>query len=231
VDVRSGQNEQSKKSKKMKLIKKEGIPLLIILIPFVFIALNYAAFPEQVPIHFGLDGEPNDYAPKSYGVFLLPGINLFVYLFFKLMPVIDPRKKSYEQFSDKFDIIRTLIHLLLSVLTILIGLYSLGEKINISSVMNYVLIIFFLVLGNYIGNVRTNYFIGIRVPWTLENEKVWTLTHRFAGKVWVITSLIMLGIFYFTSNNIIFPYYIGVIALAPIIYSYIKYNQLKKEIK
>ena len=65
--------------------------------------------------------------------------------------------------------------------------------------------------------LKQNYFIGIKTPWTLENEEVWKLTHLYAGKMWVIGGLLVVVLslivpeeinfyfftFYFTSVFII----------------------------
>jgi len=42
----------------------------------------------------------------------------------------------------------------------------------------------FAVIGNYLHAIRPNYFAGIRLPWTLDNEINWKRTHQLAGKIW-----------------------------------------------
>jgi len=211
----------------MKTIKKEFINWILLILPIIYIAINWSAFPERVPIHFNIDGEPNNYASKIVGLILLPGINIFTYILMLITPIIDPRKSNYALFINKYSIIRTLLHLFLCIVILLVCYYSLGHKINISEIGSYSIIAMFLILGNYLGNLRSNYFIGIRVPWTLENEEVWNLTHRFAGKLWVISSLIaLISVFLFKENEIIFPIYITTIVMIPIIYSFIKYKEI-----
>ena len=41
--------------------------------------------------------------------------------------------------------------------------------------------LFFALLGNVMGKVRKNFYIGIRVPWTLASDRVWNDTHRLAA--------------------------------------------------
>lgn len=211
----------------MKTIKKELINWILLVIPVIYIAINWDKFPAEVPIHFNFDGEPDNYASKIVGLMLLPGINIFTYILFLITPKIDPRKSNYELFIRKYTIIRTLFHLFLCEIILLVCYYSLGNKINISEIGTYSVIAMFLILGNYLGNLRSNYFIGIRVPWTLESEEVWNLTHRFAGKLWVGVSICaLIAVYILPSNKIILPIYIFVIAGLPIIYSYIKYKSI-----
>jgi uncharacterized membrane protein len=79
----------------------------------------------------------------------------------------------------------------------------------------------FIVLGNYMGKVRKNFFIGIRTPWTLASDEVWSRTHRLGGKVFVLT-----GIFMIVNIFVRFPGQTLVVAivaaaLIPVIYSYV----------
>jgi uncharacterized membrane protein len=92
----------------------------------------------------------------------------------------------------------------------------------------YGLLSFFLVMGNYMGNIRHNYFLGVRTPWTLASETVWTKTHRLAAKVWVSGSVLMMIAIPFLSiqiSGIAFTVYIAVIALVPIVYSYLEFRK------
>ena len=34
--------------------------------------------------------------------------------------------------------------------------------------------------------------MGIKLPWTLDNEDNWNRTHRFAGPIWVVCGMIIM---------------------------------------
>lgn len=38
--------------------------------------------------------------------------------------------------------------------------------------------------------LKQNYTIGIKVPWTLNSEENWNMTHRMAGKLYVVAGVI-----------------------------------------
>ncbi len=85
----------------------------------------------------------------------------------------------------------------------------------------------FIVLGNYLGKVRKNFFIGIRTPWTLASDEVWNRTHRLGGWIFVL-----IGFFMFLNAFIRFSegWLIGsivVVALIPIVYSYVLYRKVE----
>lgn len=212
----------------MKTLKNDWLIWVIILSPFLFVAYFWDKFPSQIATHFGMDGQPNDYSSKVTGLILFPGINVLMYFLFIVLPKIDPSRKNYGLFQDKFKIIRTLLHALLSYITMVTVFYSLGYQINIEYVLFYGLLAFFLVMGNYLGNVRHNYFIGIRTPWTLSNETVWKNTHRLTAKIWVGGSLLMMVIYPFLPQEIsgtAFMIFIGAIAIIPIVYSFLDFRK------
>jgi uncharacterized membrane protein len=80
------------------------------------------------------------------------------------------------------------------------------------------------------GKIKSNWFVGIRTPWTLSSEDVWNKTHRLSGKLFMIVGLIMiLGAFipsrYF---GLIFITIIIVLLFIPVVYSYLLYRKEKK---
>ena len=119
----------------------------------------------------------------------------------------------------------------MSVLALFI-IYSSKNK-SISN-PNYILLfigVLYIILGNYFKTIKSNYFIGIRTPWTLENESVWKKTHELAGKMWfiggilvVISSLVLDK----NSNSIVFLSISGIIILIPIIYSFYIHKEQSK---
>jgi len=213
----------------MKPLKNNWTTWLIILAPYFFAALFWNQFPDQIPIHFNHSGEPDNYASKMVGLLLMPGINIALYVLFTMLPKIDPSKKNYRLFQDKLKPVRAAIHTFFSLLMIMTFLYTLGYQINISLIVLYGLAALFLLIGNYLGNIRHNYFIGIRTPWTLANEQVWMKTHRFAAKLWVVCSLLIMLIlpFFDTSERgIPFIIYATLLIFLPTGYSFVQFKKL-----
>lgn len=214
----------------MKTLKNDWLIWIMLFIPFVFVAYCWNKLPDQIATHFDLEGNPNDYSSKAFGVLFMPALNIGMYFLFITLPMIDPRRKNYGLFSDKFKIIRTVLHIFLTFTFFLTTFYALGYKFNLSMLIMYGVLGLILVLGNYMGNMRPNFFIGIRTPWTLSNEEVWTKTHRLTAKLWVISTLIMVVAFPFLPHmDVIFMIYVGAISIVPIVYSYILYRKIAIE--
>jgi uncharacterized membrane protein len=79
------------------------------------------------------------------------------------------------------------IKLLLTTFMSILALFILNTAKNESFANpNYIVLligVLYLVFGNYFKTIKANYFIGIRTPWTLENETVWKETHKLGGKM------------------------------------------------
>lgn len=91
--------------------------------------------------------------------------------------------------------------------------------------------ILFLFIGNYLPKTKQNRTLGIRIPWTLNNEENWTRTHRFGGKVWFVCGLILV-LSVFLPGSLILPATLCVFCAAvllPIAYSYGIYRQHRRE--
>jgi uncharacterized membrane protein len=87
----------------------------------------------------------------------------------------------------------------------------------------------FLILGNSFGKIRPNYFVGLRTPWTLNNEEVWMRSHRFTGRLWVIAGLAMIPCVFLLKGETFFYVFlpaIAVMVIVPIVYSWMIHKQI-----
>lgn len=209
--------------------KKEIPILLIVLIPFIYLAYIWNTLPETVPVHWNWKGEIDDWGDKSMLIlitFLLPGLT---YILFSIIPLIDPKKKI-QNMGNKYHNLKFLMVLFMSALALFI-IYSVKEQsITNPSLIILAIGLLYILLGNYMKTIKANYFIGIRTPWTLENETVWKSTHILAGKLWFIGGLAIIISSLTTSksfNSIFFITVTVLITLIPLIYSYLQYKKLK----
>jgi uncharacterized membrane protein len=208
-------------------MKKDWYLFLLILVMFLSGIALYSRLPDQIPIHWNIEGEVDDYASRFWGVFMLPFTNLLVLLIFTFMPLLDPRKENYPKFSRSYRAIKAITVVFFAVLHFLVLAFALGYELDISRIVVVGAALLFIVMGNYLPKVKHNYFVGVRVPWTLASEKVWKKTHRFAGKLFVISGIIIfLSIFV---SEIIRFWLIMICALvtslASMVYSYLVYRQ------
>lgn len=213
----------------MEKFKKEIPFIAIALIPFAYLIYIWNRLPEKVPMHWNGAGEIDRYGDKTelVGVlFLLVGINYFVFL---IIPYVDPKQKL-QNMGNKLNIMRMILTLFMSALALFI-LYSVEQKNSNPGFVFVIIGLLFAFLGNYFKTIKPNYFIGIKTPWTLENEEVWKKTHELGGKLWFVGGLLM-ALTFVLPNNIQFYTFMGitaVITIIPILYSYRIFNKIKNQ--
>lgn len=211
---------------------RKELPIIgIVLLPFIYLAFIWNTLPEKVPTHWNYKGEVDHWGDKFSLIGLLFMLPVLVYVLLLVVPKIDP-KKRITLMGGKYYQLKFLLVLCMSLLTLFIIFITKNQSF-LSPNLSYILIgVLFMVLGNYFKVIQPNYFIGIRTPWTLENTEVWKITHVFAGKLWFIGGLtIVLGGLIFENNSftIAFLSLIGVLAIVPIVYSYVKFKEIEKK--
>lgn len=194
-------------------------------LPVIIGLILYPKFPDKVAIHWGMNGEANNYASKFVGILLLPMILSIVCLFTPYLISLDPKNKELNDKLRKTIIwILPVINVMCSSVTIL---KALGKDIKVETIVPLIVGIIFVIIGNYLPKTKQNYTVGVKIPWTLNDEDNWNKTHRFAGFVFVIGGLILIVTSLTIINVAILLIDIFLIALLPVIYSYILYKNAK----
>ncbi|MCR6720140.1 MAG: SdpI family protein [Chitinophagaceae bacterium] len=200
--------------------------LPIILAPAAYLWKKWAEIPETVPVHYGLDGQADRFGPRSELltiVLILTGVNLLAFFFLPRIYKIDPRKTASDN-KSRLKGITVATVLLLSVVGFVIVENAGAQQLNFQAKWLIAAVgAFWCVLGNYMYNLKPNYFAGIRLPWTLNNEENWRLTHRLAGKIWFASGLLIILLAFIMPDNrvpVAFLIIVFISILIPVIYSY-----------
>jgi uncharacterized membrane protein len=211
---------------KNQTILRELLLIFLTIIPIAYLLFSWGTLPEQMPIHFDLQGEPNGYGSKMVFIFLPLGL----YLLMLVLPFIDPRKSNYEIFSDTYYKLRIILTVFIGTIDTVIIYNSLHGIGKMGLFIPVLIMLIFTLLGNYMGNIRPNYFVGIKVPWTLNNDVVWMRTHKLAGKLWFWGGLIGIVTLFLVKNStfVMLPI-ILIIIVVPIVYSYIIYQKITNQ--
>ena len=208
------------KKSKLKII----ISSVITLLPMIFGFLVWDRLPENVATSFGWNGEITGYSSKMFAVVGLPAILTFVNLICIIATSADPRRKNIN--NKVFSIVLSIVPVCSLLCGICIYANALGYKISVESIMPVFMGVLFLVLGFILPKCKQNYTIGIKLPWTLHDEKNWDKTHKLAGKLWICGGIIMIvsGLFNLT---FIFVTIIFALVIIPTVYSYLLYRKQK----
>jgi uncharacterized membrane protein len=208
-------------------LKKEIFSILLIFITIVLSFYFYSVFPDQVATHWNFAGEVDNYSSKFSAAFIMPLVLVGMYVLFTVLPKIDPKKERYEEFAKVYAIFKTLIIFFMAALYVLVGLANIGYGIPIGIVVPLGVGLLFVILGNYLSKVKSNWFVGIKTPWTLSNEEVWNKTHRFGGKAFMLAGvLIATEAFMPLAWRLpVFVAAISIIVLGTVVYSYVLFKK------
>ena len=194
------------------------------LLPMVLAAILYKDLPETMPVHFNSAGEADGFASKAVACFGLPGFLALINLLVHFGLNADPKKKNAK------GVVRSAGLLMIPVISIIvcpITFYmSMGYEAPIQIVIPALLGVLFLFIGNYLPKCKQNYTVGIKLPWTLNNEDNWNKTHRLAGFIWIIGGIVFIASAFVGEafKYVFFPCIIAMV-FVPMICSYILYRK------
>jgi uncharacterized membrane protein len=195
------------------------LEVILLAAPFVALAIYWNDLPARVPIHWDLRGQINGWAAKAPGMLIVPLTALGLSLLLRVLPWFDPKLhrsgNSEARMLTILPIVRIACLLLLDAIFFVQIATSLDQDLAGDRIIINCLLVFFVVLGNYLGNLRPNYFVGIRTPWTLENPETWRATHRLGGRLMFFGGLVLLVAQFFLSQSFFGALFVGsVLALA-----------------
>jgi uncharacterized membrane protein len=167
----------------------EIVPLFLVVGMVVVAFALWPIAPETFPVHWNIRGEVDRYGGKFEGLLLLPLISVGLYALLFFLPRLDPGRANYPSFRPAFSIIRLAIITFLAIVYACTLFVAFGFNVNMGAVIPVLVGGLFAVLGNFMGKLRPNWFVGVRTPWTLSSRHSWNLTHRLAGRLFVLMGL------------------------------------------
>ena len=209
----------------MKTSKDKGLLILstfVCLLPIALYLIVFDLLPEQMIQQWGADGTANWTMPREWAIFVMPLSLALVHIivFFAI--------NSSSSINSTPPKMRTLFSWFVPVTSVFTNLLILFANLDESFDVGVAALIFvgltFIITGNYLPKTRQNYFIGVRVPWTMRCADNWAKTHRLSGKLFVATGIVLvLGSVFLTSESALIVTLLSTITLAvviPITYSF-----------
>lgn len=216
----------------MKLKTTEILIFLMVIVAFVVAKLFYLYLPVQTQIvsHWNASGEPDGYMNKFWGIFTLPIMMLVMSVLYFLVPKLDPLKSNLELFRKQYDRFWIFMFLFFMYIYGLQMAWNLGLRFDFALAMVPAMLAVWYFAGDLIENSKRNWFVGIKTPWTLSSDFVWEKTHKFGGKLFKISAVVLAILGMILKSEIYFIVFIVsalAVSVVPIVYSYQLYNKNK----
>ncbi len=213
------------KENKGKLI----LSCVVILLPILFGLIMWDQLPDMMTTHWGADGNADGFSGKAFAVFGLPVMLLLTHLVCLLVTALDQRQRG--QSNKALNIVFWIVPV--TSLFSCAGVYAaaFGKVFDALALVPVLLGIVFVFIGNYLPKIKQNKTLGVRLPWTLGNEENWNKTHRLAGKVWVLSGLLILFSMFLPRAAMVAVVVCAILAASviPMAYSYRVYQKHQKE--
>ena len=204
------------------------ISSIIVLLPMLFGVIMWDELPAMMTTHWGADGNADGVSGKAFTVFGLPFIFLILHVFSVLFTLSD--KKQKDQDPKALGIVFWIIPAVSLVVNGMMYRTALGGEFRLELLLPALFGLMFIFIGNYLPKVKQNRTLGIKIPWTLNNEENWNKTHRLGGKVWFCGGIMIL-LSLFLPIKVMLPTMVvllAVIFIVPVVYSYCIYRQDQK---
>ena len=199
---------------------------LACLLPILLGVVLYNKLPDTIATHFNSEGVADGFSSKTFTVFGLPSIFLLTNLFVSFMINNDPKKTNVSQKMK--NIFLWLVQAISIIVMSSTFAIAMGIKLSIETIVLSMLGGLFIVLGLLLPKLKRNYTIGIKLPWTLNDDYNWEKTHQLAGLVWSIGGIVLFinGLFNLASSITIIV--VILLVLIPTIYSYLIFKKGNK---
>ncbi len=194
----------------------------------------YPSLPQTIPTHWNIHGQVDGHGDKGWSLFLLPLTNTAMLIFFWFLPALSPRRFEVDSFRSTYLFIMVATLALFAYLQVIILLATLQEVrggakwLDLGRAMLGGMFVFFGLVGSVMGKVRKNFYIGVRVPWTLASDRVWDDTHRLTA--WLMTLGGVVGLVVVLTGLSLWLA-IGVMTasvMIPVVYSFVHYKALER---
>jgi uncharacterized membrane protein len=141
-------------------------------------AVLYPALPDRVASHWNASGVVNGTMPRLWSVLIVPLLMLFFTGLFWSLPLLDPIKKNARDLQDRSEEFLVILLLFFAYVHALTLGFNLGHHIDIVRWMIPGFAMLFYEIGRLMQDAKQNWFFGIRTPWTMSDETVWTEVHK-----------------------------------------------------
>jgi uncharacterized membrane protein len=179
----------------------------------------WPTIPEsvQLPVHWNLEGQVDRYGSKAEALLAMPAIAVVITVIFALLWRLDPRRRNIEASGKMWNAIGIGVVAFLAYLHGFLVLNATGRSVDMAEHLIPAMSVLFVVIGNYLSKTRSNWFAGVRTPWTLSSEYSWSKTHRLGGRLFMASGLLTLAAWFALGAKVAVFVMIGALLVTTIV--------------
>lgn len=185
--------------------KLNWVEAALLITPLLILVMLWDQLPARVPIHWNLRGEIDGWASKPLGMLVMPLTSLAIIALLRILPWFDPKLRrttgAHGRMQSVLGILRVVLAAFFVSLFCMQVAAALGHTVAAGRIVFSATLLLLAIIGNFLSNLRPNYFAGIRTPWTLESPETWRATHRLGGRLMFFGSLLLLLLQFLVSES------------------------------
>lgn len=152
----------------------------------------YPQLPARMATHWNASGEVDGTMSTLPGVFLFTFLVAGIAVLFDVLPRIDPRRRDVAGFDDTYWTFAAFMLGFLLYVQALVILWNLDVRFDLTRALIPALAVLYYAIGVLVERAKPNWFVGIRTPWTLSDDRVWQRTHERTATLFKLCGLLAL---------------------------------------
>ncbi|MCB1219645.1 MAG: DUF1648 domain-containing protein [Planctomycetales bacterium] len=198
------------------------LPVLCFIASWAIGGWFYSQMPAEVPVHWGLNGQPDRFGSRFEGAFAVPIILTLLTIMFAFL--------SRTRAGRLMLACAWITGLFMIAIQYVIGINSLGVGVDVGRFVMLSMAGLFLALGFIVPMMPQNRWGGFRNSYTLSDMRVWQSTNKLGGRMLLLTGLLIIPLAFapplvsFVASFVVITVCIVVV---PMFHSMKHYRQLK----
>jgi len=165
----------------MRTLTTQLICLALVVLAACYAVWLYPALPELVPTHWNAAGKIDGWGPRSTAAFTVPIMMVVFWVLMAVLPLVSPAKFKVESFRGIWNIVVVLLLTMFAFIHVIMLQAALHPRVDVGRLLIAGICLFLAALGLLMPQVKRNFWMGVRTPWTLASDEVWVATHKLAG--------------------------------------------------
>jgi uncharacterized membrane protein len=203
--------------------------VVLMVVTVAYSAALWPALPDRIPTHWNMHGQVDGWGSRAFGAWFVPTLMVAMGLLMVGLPWLSPKSFKVDDFRHVYNYVMVMILVMFVGMHVVMLQAALHPTVDVGKWLIVGLCGFLALIGNVMSKVRRNFWMGIRTPWTLADDRVWVATHRFGARTMVASGALGALIVGLGGSPVAAFVLIMVGALAPCLYSLVIYKRFEAE--
>ena len=200
--------------------KNKLVFYILMFLPLAAVLVALPFLPEQIPAHYGFDGQVTRWGSK-YETLIFPAMTVLLGLIMLALAKFSSKQEENGSNNEKTCIAAGIASMaLLNAMTayfLYTDFCAVGNlsvmALDVNQMMFGLIGIAMVILGNIMPKLRMNSAAGLRTAWSMKNEITWKKSQRFGGISFMVGGLAVIVMCFFTKGVACFLWTMAILAV------------------